>query len=229
MLLRTPSSGLPSFRVPLAVLLGAIACWFVFDWTQPAGPGLDPDAVQYVAAAKSLAAHGTLEVPDDSWDSPDSAEPLSHFPPGLSTVLAAPVALGADPVQAARVVNGVAALVLIAIVFLIANWAEGRIAGAIAAIAVAVTPAVAYVYLDVLSEPLFFALMAVTLACMIVRPRSPVAAGVAAAASAMVRYAGVSVVAAVAVWGFARSGTLRERVRRAVAGVAPGAAVLIAR
>lgn len=228
MSLRTPPSGLPSFRVPLAVLLGAIACWFVFDWTQPAGPGLDPDAVQYVAAAKSLAAHGTLEVPDDSWDSPDSAEALSHFPPGLSTVLAAPVALGADPAQAARVVNGIAAFVLIAIVFLIASWAEGRIAGAIAAIAVAVTPAVASVYLDVLSEPLFFALMAVALACMIVRPRSPIAAGVAAAASAMVRYAGVSVVTAVGVWGFARPGTLRERVRRAAAGVAPGAIALVA-
>src|SRR6185312_5568301 len=67
---RTSTTPLPTFRVPLAVLLGAIACWFVFNWTQPAGPGLDPDAVQYVAAAKSLAANGTLEVPDDSWDSP---------------------------------------------------------------------------------------------------------------------------------------------------------------
>ncbi len=228
MSLRTRPTRLPSFRVPLAVLLGAVACWFVFEWTQPAGPGLDPDAVQYVAAAKSLAAHGTLEVPDDSWDSPDSAEPLAHFPPGVSTVLAVPVALGADAVQAARVVNGVAALALIAIVFLVASWAEGRVTGTIAAIAVAVTPAVAYVYLDVLSEPLFFALMAVALACMIVRPRSPVAAGVAAASSALVRYAGVSVVAAVGVWGFALPGTLRERVRRAAAGVAPGAIALLA-
>lgn len=225
---RISSTGLPSFRVPLAVFLGAIACWFVFDWTQPAGPGLDPDAVQYVAAAKSLAAHGTLEVPDDSWDSPDSAEPLAHFPPGVSTVLAAPVALGADPVQAARVVNGIAALALIAIVCLIASWAEGRVAGMIAAVGVAVTPAVSYVYLDVLSEPLFFALMAVALACMIVRPKSPFAAGVAAAASAMVRYAGVSLVAAVGVWGFVRPGTLRERVRRAATGVAPGAIALLA-
>jgi hypothetical protein len=218
---RAPTT-LPSFRVPLAVLLGAVACWFVFEWTQPAGPGLDPDAVQYVAAAKSLAAHGTLEVPDDSWDSPDSVEPLAHFPPGLSTVLALPVALGADAVQAARVVNGVAALVLIATVFLLASWAEGRAAGTVAAIAVAVTPAVAYEHLDVLSEPLFFALMAIALACMIRRPRSPVVSGIAAAASAMVRYAGVSIVAAVSVWAFVLPGTLRERVRRAALAAAPG-------
>lgn len=228
MSLRALSPGTPSFRLPLAVLLGAIACWFVFDWTQPAGPGLDPDAVQYVAAAKSLAAHGTLEVPDASWNSPDSAEPLAHFPPGLSAVLAVPVALGADAVQAARVVNGTAALVLIAIVFLVASWAEGRAAGVIAAVGVAVTPAVASVFLDVLSEPLFFAILMVALTCMILRPRWPLAAGVAAAAAAMVRYAGVSVIAAVGVWALILPGTLRERVRRAILAVAPGAAALVA-
>ena len=213
----------PTFRVPLAVFLGAIACWFVFNWTQPAGPGLDPDAVQYVAAAKSLASKGTLEVPDNSWDSPDSVEPLAHFPPGLSTVLAAPVALGADPVQAARVVNGVAALALIAIVFMLVSWAEGRTAGTVAAIAVAVTPAVAFVFLDVLSEPLFFALTVTALAFMIWRPRSPVLAGIAAAAASLVRYAGVAVIAAAGVWSLLLPGTLRERIRRAVVAGIPGA------
>ena len=223
---RTSTTPLPTFRVPLAVLLGAIACWFVFNWTQPAGPGLDPDAVQYVAAAKSLAANGTLEVPDDSWDSPDSVEPLSHFPPGLSTVLAAPVALGADPVQAARVVNGIAALVLLALVFMLVSWAEGRAAGAVAAIAVAVTPEVAFQFLDVLSEPLFFALMVTTLACMIWRPRSPIWAGVAASAAALVRYAGVSVIAAAGVWSLLLPGTRRERIRRAVTAGIPGVVAL---
>jgi hypothetical protein len=223
---RTPITRLPTFRVPLAVLLGAIACWFVFSWTQPAGPGLDPDAVQYVSAAKSFATHGTFQVPDDSWDSPDSVDPLTHFPPGLSTVLAAPVALGADPLQAARVVNGVAALVTIGMVFLFVSWAEGRAAGTVAAIAVAVTPAVSYVFLDVLSEPLFFALMLVTLACMVWRPRSPLWAGLGAAAAAMVRYAGVSVIAAVGVWSLLLPGTLRERVRRAMVALVPGAIAL---
>lgn len=223
---RTFTSPPPTFRVPLAVLLGAIACWFVFNWTQPAGPGLDPDAVQYVAAAKSLAATGRLEVPDDGWENTDSVEALAHFPPGLSTVLAGPVALGADPLQAARVLNGAAALVLVALVFMLVSWAEGRAAGSVAAIAVAVTPAVAFVFLDVLSEPLFFALMATALACMVWRPRSPVWAGVAAAAAALVRYAGVSVVAAVGLWSLLLPGTRRERIRRAVMAGIPGAVAL---
>ena len=222
----TSTTPRPTYRVPLAVFLGAIACWFVFNWTQPAGPGLDPDAVQYVAAAKSLAANGTLEIPDDSWDSPDSVDPLTHFPPGLSTVLAGPVALGADPVQAARVVNGVAALVLIALVFMLVSWAEGRAAGAIAAIGIAVTPAVAFLFLDVLSEPLFLALAVTALACMVWRPRSPVLAGIAAAAAALVRYAGVSVIAAAGVWSLLLPGTMRDRIRRAVMAGIPGVLAL---
>ena len=222
----TSTTPRPTYRVPLAVLLGAIACWFVFNWTQPAGPGLDPDAVQYVAAAKSLASHGKLEVPDDSWDSPDSVDPLTHFPPGLSTVLAVPVALGADPVQAARVVNGVAALVLVALAFMLVSWAEGRAAGAVAAVAVAVTPAVAFQFLDVLSEPLFFALTMTALACMIWRPRSPILAGIAAAAAALVRYAGVSIIAAVGLWSLVLPGTMRDRIRRAVTAGIPGAIAL---
>ena len=216
----------PTYRVPLAVFLGAIACWFVFNWTQPAGPGLDPDAVQYIAAAKSLASNGTLEVPDDGWENTDSVEPLTHFPPGVSTVLAGPVALGADAVQAARVLNGVAALVLVALVFMLVSWAEGRAAGTVAAIAVAVTPAVASVFLDVLSEPLFFAVTATALACMIWRPRSPILAGIAAAAAALVRYAGVSIIAAAGVWSLLLPGTLRDRIRRAVTAGVPGAIAL---
>lgn len=229
---RSSPSLAPSFRIPLAVLLGAVACWLTLAVTEPPGPGLDPDSMQYVAAARSLAARGTLEVPDVNWDSPDSAEPLSHFPPGVSAVLAVPTALGAPPVQSARALNSLAALAMMVIVFLIVSAAvahepgRGRLAGVAAAVMVGVTPAVAYVFMDVLSEPLFLALMAGTLAAMTARRARPLVAGIAAAAATMVRYAGVALVVAVVLWWIILPGTIQQRLRRAVTAAAPGVIAL---
>lgn len=223
---------LPSFRVPLGVLLGAVACWLIIVVTAPPGPGLDPDSVQYVAAARSLATNGTLRVPDADWDSPDSIEPLSHFPPGLPVVLAAPTALGADPVQSARAVNALAAFAVILAVFLLVSAAtarapgHGRLAGATAAVLVAVTPGVGYVFMDVLSEPLFLVLMVAVLAMMAAPRGRPLTVGLVAAAATMVRYAGVALVMAAAVWWALAPGTLGQRLRRAVTAGAPGVLAL---
>ena len=77
-----------------ATLLGAVAFALALIITDPVGPGLDPDALSYMGAAESVAAHGIYQIPAAKWSSADSTAPLAHFPPGYSTVLALPVRLG---------------------------------------------------------------------------------------------------------------------------------------
>ena len=92
-----------------ALLLGAAAFVLVLAVTDPPGPGLDPDALAYMGAAQSLADHLEYRIPSAAWTSADSTAPLAHFPPGYSSLLAVPVRLGMAPVQAARLVNALAA------------------------------------------------------------------------------------------------------------------------
>src|SRR6185312_13843028 len=90
------------WRVLLALLAGLAAFCLVWLITAPPGPGLDPDSMSYVSASESLVHHGVLRVPAFyDWASPDSTEPLAHFPPGLSTALAIPRILGAPEPTAA--------------------------------------------------------------------------------------------------------------------------------
>ena len=46
-----------------AALLGAAAFWLVLTVTDPPGPGLDPDAMQYMGAAESLVTGHGYRVP----------------------------------------------------------------------------------------------------------------------------------------------------------------------
>ena len=64
------------------------------------------------------------------------------------------------------------------------------------------TPAINGVHLSVLSEPLFLACLALTLLAMMRHPRRPFVAGAAAAAAAMVRYAGFCAPVAIVLWFF---------------------------
>jgi len=221
---------MPSFRVPLAVAFGALACWLALAVTQPVGPGLDPDSVSYLAAARSLAHHGTLTVPDDDWESADSTTALTHFPPGYPAVLALPVAMGVPPIDAARLVQALAALVATALCVWLVSVTAGSWAGAAAGVTLLVTPALAAVHESVLSEPLFLALAALTLVLMVRAPGRPLAAGVAAAGSALVRYAGVSLVGGAALWWLVRpgGGGWRERVRAATLAFLPGGVAMAA-
>lgn len=208
-------------RLAPAVLLGIVAFALVLAVTDPPGPGLDPDAMSYMGAARSLVTHGEYRIPSATWASSDSTSPLAHFPPGYSTALAIPVAFGMELPQAARLVDALAAAVTVATLVLVAGVATTPIAGALLGVALIVTPAMATVHLSVLSEPLFLALLALTLAAMVYAPDRPLRAGIVAALGAMVRYAGASLVGAVVLWAFARRAPLRERVRRAVLAAAP--------
>ena len=217
---------MPSFRFPLALAFGALACWLVLFITEPPGPGLDPDSLSYVAAARSLVASGTLRVPEDDWESSDSTTALSHFPPGFPAAVAVPVALGMAPVQGARLVVALAALVMVTLAVWLLCAVESRTAGAMAAVALMATPALVDVHESVLSEPLFLALMVLTLALVVRVPRRPLAAGIAAAAAGLVRYAGVSLVGGVALWWLLSPGDRKTRWRSALLAVLPAVLAL---
>jgi 4-amino-4-deoxy-L-arabinose transferase-like glycosyltransferase len=132
------------------------------------------------------------------------------------------VALGMEPPQAARLVDALAAAVTVTTLVLIVGAATTPVAGVLLGVALIATPAMATVHLSVLSEPLFLALLALTLAAMVYAPDRPLRAGIIAALAAMVRYAGASLVGAVVLWAFAPRAPLRERVRHAVLAAAPG-------
>ena len=213
-----------------ALVVGTVAALLVFELTPPPGPGLDPDSAAYLGAAEALARGHGFRVPIAEWRATDSASTLSHFPPGYSSAIALPTALGMKSVQAARLINAVAAFIDIALVV----WLVGRIAvtvaGVAAAAALLVMPALVEVHLSVLSEPLYLACTTCALASMLRLAESKgkrdrllwsCAGGIAAAAAVLVRYVGISVVAAVAVWVIAQPGMRAERLRRGVYALSP--------
>jgi hypothetical protein len=208
-------------RLLPAALLGIVAFTLVLEITEPPSPGLDPDAVAYLGAAESLATNLEYRVPSADWSSADSTAPLAHFPPGYSTALALPVRLGMAPLQAARLVQAIAGAVMVATLVLLVGGATTPLAGILAAVALFVTPAMHDVYVSVLSEPLFLACVVLTLAAMTLAPDRPLRMGIAAALAALTRYAGMSLVGAVALWQLARPGPLALRVRRAFVAVLP--------
>src|SRR6185295_14719396 len=104
--------------------------------------------------------------------------------------------LGVSEPTAARVVEATAALVTAATICLMVAGASGAASGALAVLIVFATPAIVGTHLSILSEPLFYALLALTLAAMVWRPDHPLLAGIVAAAGSLVRYAGLSLVGA---------------------------------
>lgn len=201
-------------RAPLlvALLFGAAAFLLVVVATDPPGPGLDPDAMSYLGAAVSLVGVGRYEEPSSDWSSADSVAPLTHFPPGMSTAVAGPIALGMQPEQAGRLVVACSALLSVAILVGSVAVAAGVVPAVASGLALLVTPALVDVHLSVLSEPLFLACLAAALALMAIpsRPR-PLALGLAAAAAALVRYAGISVPAAALAWTLLRPAPRGDR------------------
>ena len=208
-------------RLAASLALGALASAGTFAITSGAGPGLDPDSMSYMHAATTLAHSGALRDVQRDWESADSTMPLAHWPPGYSITIAAAERVGFGAVQGARVISTIAAFVTIALI----TWLVGGVAGAgtgvIAGLLVMVTPAVVQVHESVLSEPLFIALLAGTLAAMVRAPARPLVSGTLAGLASIVRYAGISLVGGVVLWQIVRAGTLRERIVRAAAAAMP--------
>ena len=195
-----------------------IALWL----TAAPGPGLEPDSMSYLGAAESLVRHGTLRVPWNHWAAPDSTSPLSDFPPGFALAIALPRAAGVTPIAAARWVMALSLGLAVAVLAALAVATEGAAAATLAAGLVLATPAVVAVNTIVLSEPLFLAILALTLHQMVAAPERPWRYGALAGIAALVRYAGVSLIAAAGLWAFTRPGDWRARAGRALRAGLPG-------
>jgi hypothetical protein len=211
----------------VSAALGIVAGSGVLWLTQAPGPGLEPDSMSYLGAAESLARDGTLAVPFADWSDEESTSRLSHFPPGYPFAIALGMMAGASASGSARVVQSAAAVVSAGGAVMVTSMAGGPLAGTLAGLAVLATPAYAEDHVVVLSEPLFLALLVLVLGLMVAdRPR-PVALGIAGAAALLVRYAGVAVSCAAALWCFARPGTARQRVARAALVAGPATAAFL--
>jgi hypothetical protein len=214
----------PKVLIP-AILIGIGAFSGVIDLTQPPGPGLDPDALAYLGAGKSLADGHGLRVPMASWESSDTTQPLVHFPPAFPAAIAVGIKTGASPIGAARVVEASAAAVTSIALLLAANVAGGILATIVVLGILASTPALIIVHATILSEPLFLALLSL-FTWQLSRERRGVDTkrtlilGAIAAAATLTRYAGVSLVIAVVfeAWWTVEgkwSETLKLRAKRA--------------
>jgi hypothetical protein len=208
-------------RLAASLVLGALAFAGVMGITSGAGPGLDPDSMSYMHAATTLSSAGSLRDVQRDWASVDSTMPLAHWPPGYSITIAAVERLGTGATQSARIIDAGAALVTIAVITWLVAGVTGVGAGLLAGLLVLVTPAVVQVHESVLSEPLFIALLALTLATMVRAPERPLVSGMLAGLSSIVRYAGISLVGGVVLWQLARAGTMRRRIARAAVAASP--------
>jgi hypothetical protein len=120
-----------------------------------------------------------------------------------------------SPAQGARLIESVAFAITVAIVTYIVVSTVGTLAGILLAIAVMIARPIVLVHMSVLSEPLFLCALAATLLGML-RRWHPLVVGTIAAAGALVRYAGIAVVAAAVLWQFVQPGSIRRRLARAL-------------
>ncbi len=207
-------SSLFSVRM-LSLVMASIAFSGVLWVTAPPGPGVQRSSSAYLGAAESLVQGHGYRVPTAPWDAPDSTMPLTHYSPGFSTAIALPMAMGFPPRQSARLVEALAAFVTMAVLLALVGDAVGMGPALGLGLALLAMPVMVDLHLMVLSEPLFLALIALTLATMVAAPETPIAAGVCATGALAVHYAGLGVVAGAAVWAFMGGGPLRTRLRRA--------------
>lgn len=212
-------------RLLPAILAGVIA--FILVLLSPESPEMvhSGDGVAYLGAAESLVRDGSYRVPMTHATNADSSEALAHYPPGFSTVIAVPVALGAPPWQGARLARAFGAFLLVTSSVLIGISLAGVGTGVLMAVALFATPSVVFSYLISLSEGFFLGLVGVTVALMILRPRGALAYGLTAAAALITRYVGVALTGAVSLWAFAQPGTLSQRFRRALVAGLPSVVV----
>lgn len=209
----------------LALVMGSVAFAGVLSVTDSPGPGLQVASGYYLGAAESLVAGHGYRVATADWSSPDSTTALTRYPPGFPTAIALPERFGFPPDQAARLVEALSAFVAVAALVAIVGDAVGAGAAFLLGVALFAMPMMVEVHLSVLSEPLFLASLALTLALMVGAPDAPLAAGLCAALAFEVRYAGIAAVAAVALWHLVRGGSGSRRARRAALAVLPGVVI----
>ena len=209
----------------LSLVMASVAFAGVLWVTGPQGPGLQTSSAAYLGAAESLVDGRGLRAPTAPWDSADSTARLTHYPPGYPIAIAVPQALGLPGTESARLVQALAAFVTVAVLVAVVGDAAGVGTAAAFGLALLVMPVMVDTHLSVLSEPLFFALLALTLGVMVAAPEAAFAAGLCAAGALLVRFTGVSAAIAVALWMVVGRPSWRAAWRRAAVALAPTAAL----
>lgn len=135
----------------LTLVLLAVSGTFLVLYATPQGLSLSDDSIAYIAGARSiLAGEGYREA----WLA--SNQPVTHFPPGFSSVLALVGISGLDPLRGTRFVNS---LLFGANIFLLGliGWrmTQRKIAGILLAALFLVNGALFRVHTAAMSEPLY--------------------------------------------------------------------------
>lgn len=210
--------------------LGALAFALVMLGTRPPGPGLYGDSAGYMGAAESLARHGTLRIPFAPYASTDSTSALAQWPPGFPVLIAAPmVASGASAITSARLIVAASAAATVMLIVALVGSTFGFAWGLVATLVVALSASVVAVHLDALSEPPFITAIVATLWLMTRRPGQPLWYGTAGAVAVLLRYVGLGVVAACALWAALQpAASLGARIRRGIVAALPGVIVYVA-
>lgn len=209
------------------VVIGALAALLLAWWASaPIGPGIHLDSVAYLEAARSLLDDAGLTLP---YAGPAAAEPrawMAHFPPGTSLALALPMALGASPVLAVRLLLALSAAALVGGATYVAGAVERRAAPITAALLLAM-PLLWRLYQSLWSEALFLVLLVAMAGALALRPRAPLRHGALAALGVLVRHAGLAFVLAAMLWAARQAGSARQRIVAVLQAGAPGIALYL--
>lgn len=135
------------------IVLGLIAALgtFLVLYATPQGLGLSDDSIAYIAGARSIL---NGEGYREAWLA--SNGPVTHFPPGFSSILALIGLSGLDPLRGTRFVNSLLFGANIFLTGLIAwRMTQSKIAGIVSATLLLVNYSLFRVHSVAMSEPLY--------------------------------------------------------------------------
>ncbi|MBX3460532.1 MAG: glycosyltransferase family 39 protein [Planctomycetes bacterium] len=193
--LAAKSPALPRFAIIAAGVFGAL---LVMLAVTPFGPGGTPDSSVYVDAARHLAAGEGYYASGMHGES----EPVTHWPPLFSAIMALAILLGVPPVGAGSLVNALAhggtALLL---GFGVWTCSRKPWAGVLTAWLLACSPSLLNASTQLLSEPLFILLCAGSASAFAAWLRTRhwgwiTAAALLCGVACMQRYAGLALIVA---------------------------------
>ncbi len=200
----------------LTFILFAVTGTFLILYATPQGLGLVDDSIAYIAGARSIL---NGEGYREAWLA--SNQPVTHFPPGFSALLAFVGLSGLDPLRGTRFVN---ALLFGGNIFLLGviGWkmTKSQLAGSALALLFLVNPSLFRLHTTAMSEPLYIFL---TLASFLTfyfyfqlkQKRWLIFTGCLVGLAYLTRYAGLALFATVVVSLILLKETWRERLSRA--------------
>lgn len=216
-----PRSNLRLVSILILSLIAVLGTFLVLQAT-PAGLGLSDDSIAYIAGARSILNGDGYRA---AWLASD--KPVTHFPPGFSSVLAFLGLFGLDPLRGARFVNallfGINAGLLGILVW---RMTPSLTAGLVIAALFVANGDMLQVHTMAMSEPLFifFSLMSFWMFDLYFElPPSSVGRGIAgewwwlvacgvfAGMAYLTRYAGLALIATFLVAIFILRSTWRKR------------------